>query len=202
MIPCRWWCQSSFITVRKARGPYSLNWHNMFVKPDMAKALYSHEFALVDLTIMPDNQLLQHRRIAMLELLQKHIRQRDLSELLDPLITLLTQDHLTDAQLSVLINYMLKAGNAAEPGALIRQLAQGAPQYKEQLMTIAEWLEEKGRAEGLQKGLQKGLEQGLAQGREAEARAIARKMLANGLEPRLIASVTGITPEELSTLSH
>ncbi len=65
--------------------PYSLNWHNMFVKPDMAKALYSREFALVDLTIMPDNQLLQHRRIAMLELLQKHIRQRDLSELLDPL---------------------------------------------------------------------------------------------------------------------
>ncbi|EBS3160087.1 transposase [Salmonella enterica subsp. enterica serovar Corvallis] len=170
--------------------PYSLNWHNMFVKPDMAKALYSHEFALVDLTTMPDNQLLQHRRIAMLELLQKHIRQRDLSELLDPLITLLTQDHLTDTQLSVLINYMLKAGNAAEPGALIRQLAQGAPQYKEQLMTIAEWLEEKG------------LEQGLAQGREAEARAIARKMLANGLEPGLIASVTGITPEELSTLSH
>ncbi|EHC76162.1 Putative transposase, partial [Salmonella enterica subsp. enterica serovar Mississippi str. A4-633] len=35
-----------------------------------------------------------------------------------------------------------------------------------------------------------------------EARAIARKMLANGLEPGLIASVTGITPEELSTLSH
>lgn len=66
----------------------------------------------------------------MLELLQKHIRQRDLSELLDPLITLLTQDHLTDTQLSVLINYMLKAGNAAEPGALIRQLAQGAPQYQ------------------------------------------------------------------------
>lgn len=162
------------------------------------KGIYSHEFALVDLTTMPDNQLLQHRRIAMLELLQKHIRQRDLSELLDPLITLLTQDHLTDAQLSVLINYMLKAGNAAEPGALIRQLAQGAPQYKEQLMTIAEWLEEKGRTEGLRKGL----EQGLAQGREAEARAVARKMLANGLEPGLIASVTGITPEELSTLSH
>lgn len=136
----------------------------------------------------------------MLELLQKHIRKRDLSELLDPLITLLTQDHLTDTQLSVLVNYiyMLKAGNAAEPGALIRQLAQGAPQYKEQLMTIAEWLEEKGRTEGLRKGL----EQGLAQGREAEARAIARKMLANGLEPGLIASVTGITPEELSTLSH
>lgn len=132
----------------------------MFVKPDMAKALYSHEFALVDLTTMPDNQLLQHRRIAMLELLQKHIRQRDLSELLDPLITLLTQDHLTDTQLSVLINYMLKAGNAAEPGALIRQLAQGAPQYKEQLMTIAEWLEEKAERKGCKRACKKALSKG------------------------------------------
>lgn len=79
----------------------------MFAKPDMTKTLYNHEFALVDLTIMPDNQLLQHRRIAMLELLQNIF-----------------------------------------PGALIRQLAQGAPQYKEQLMTIAEWLEEKAGRKG------------------------------------------------------
>ncbi len=64
-----------------------------------------------------DNQLCSIGDIAMLEPCKKHIRQRDLSELLDPLITLLTQDHLTDTQLSVLINHMLKAGNAAEPGA-------------------------------------------------------------------------------------
>ena len=65
--------------------PYTLNWHQLFSEPQLAKALYGNEFALVDLTIMPDNQIMQHQRVAMLELLQKHIRQRDLSELLDQL---------------------------------------------------------------------------------------------------------------------
>lgn len=186
--------------------PFSLNWHHLFSDPDLATALYSHEFTLVDLTIIPDNQILSHQRIAMLELLQKHIRHRDLSELLDQLITLLTQENLTTAQIDVLMNYMLKAGNTTEPGVLIRQLAQSAPQYKEQLMTIAEWLEEKGRAEGVQQGLEqgleRGLEQGLEEGRLAEARNIARKMLASGLAPELISHLTGLTPEELVTLTH
>lgn len=93
---------------------------------------------------------------------------------------------------------MLKAGQTTEPGVLIRQLARSAPQYKEQLMTIAEWLEEKGRAEGLEKGLEKGLQEG----RQVEARSIARKMLASGLEPSLITDITGLTPEELVALAH
>ena len=93
---------------------------------------------------------------------------------------------------------MLKAGNTTEPGVLVRQLAQSAPQYKEQLMTIAEWLEEKGRAEGMQQGLEKGLEEG----RQAKARDIAQKMLTSGLEPDLITHLTGLTQEELTALTH
>ncbi len=81
----------------------------------MAKALYSHEFALVDLT-MPDNQLLQHRRIAMLELTAKHIVAQ-FKRTARHYPALLTQDHLTDTQLSVLINYMLrKQETPREPG--------------------------------------------------------------------------------------
>ncbi|QMI04369.1 Rpn family recombination-promoting nuclease/putative transposase [Citrobacter sp. RHB25-C09] len=178
--------------------PYSLNWQNLFSEPEMAKALYNSEFPLVDLTVIPDNQILQHQRIAMLELLQKHIRQRDLSELLDQLITLLTQQSLTDPQLDVLINYMVKAGSTSDPGALIRQLAESAPQYKEQLMTIAEWLEEKGRTEGIALGIKQGLEVGEAKSRQA----IARKMLDDGMENAVISRLTGLTAEELATLSH
>lgn len=188
-------------------GPkYSLNWQNMFCEPTLANSLYSNEFALVDLTVMPDNQIMRHRRMAMLELLQKHIRRRDLAELQDQLITLLTQEHLTRSQISVLIHYMLQVGNTTDPGALIRKLASSAPQYKEQLMSIAEWLEEKGRADGLQKGMQQGMQQGrqkgLEEGRQAEARSIALKMLDSGLAPDLITHLTGLSPEELSALSH
>lgn len=186
----------------KSPWPYSLNWQNMFNEPEMAKTLYSNEFPLVDLTVIPDNKILQHQRIAMLELLQKHIRQRDLGELLEQLITLLSQQSLSHSQLDVLINYMLKAGNTADPGALIRQLARSAPQYKDQLMTIAEWLEEKGRTEGIQLGLQQGLEEGEAKGRLIAARAIARKMLEDGMDTAVITRLTGLSADALSRLTH
>lgn len=61
-------------------------------------------------------------------------------------------------------------------------------------MTIAEWLEEKGRAEGLQ--------QGIEEGRQAEARHIAKRMLAGGIAPSLIIDFTGLSDEELTALSH
>ncbi|VUS82431.1 hypothetical protein SB6421_03740 [Klebsiella huaxiensis] len=36
----------------------------------------SSPFPLVDITVVPDDEIVQHRRIALLELMQKHIRQR------------------------------------------------------------------------------------------------------------------------------
>ena len=103
--------------------PWPRNWQQLFAEPALAKALYSGDFPLVDLTVMPDNQIVRHRRMAMLELLQKHIRHRDLAELQVPLIALMTQGYLTEAQLNTLLRYMLQAGTTEHPGALIRALA-------------------------------------------------------------------------------
>lgn len=61
------------------------------------------------------------------------------------LITLLAQGYLTENQINTLISYMLQAGTTEKPGPLIRELAKQSPRHKELLMTIAEWLEEKGR---------------------------------------------------------
>lgn len=123
--------------------PWARNWQQLFADPALAKTLYSNDFPLVDLTVMPDNQIARHRRMAMLELLQKHIRHRDLAELQVPLIALMTQGYLTEAQLNTLLRYMLQAGTTEHPGALIRTLAAQSPRHKELMMTIAEWLEEK-----------------------------------------------------------
>ncbi|QOH81558.1 Rpn family recombination-promoting nuclease/putative transposase (plasmid) [Plesiomonas shigelloides] len=35
-------------------------------------------FPLVDIAVIPDDEIMQHKRMALLELLQKHIRQQDL----------------------------------------------------------------------------------------------------------------------------
>lgn len=37
--------------------PWARNWQQLFADPALAKALYSNDFPLVDLTVMPDNQI-------------------------------------------------------------------------------------------------------------------------------------------------
>ncbi len=51
---------------------------------------------------------------------------------------------------------MLQVGSTTKPERLLRELARRAPQHEEELMTIAEYLEQKGREEGLQEGLKQG----------------------------------------------
>ena len=58
--------------------PYSLCWLDCFADPNLARQLYASAFPLIDVTVMPDDEIMQHRRMALLELIQKHIRQRDL----------------------------------------------------------------------------------------------------------------------------
>ena len=51
------------------------------------------------MTVNHDDDIMQHRRIAVLELIQKHIRIRDLSGLIDPLVTLLQSGYTEGTQL-------------------------------------------------------------------------------------------------------
>ncbi|MBX4755382.1 MAG: Rpn family recombination-promoting nuclease/putative transposase [Klebsiella michiganensis] len=78
-----------------------------------------------------------------------------------------------------LMRYMLQAGSTEKPGPLIRELAKQSPRHKELMMTIAEWLE----------------------GRKENSRSIALKMLASGLDPKMVMELTGLSQEELSSLN-
>lgn len=72
-----------FYQGKRSPYPYSMNWLQLFSEPETASALYSSGFPLVDVTVIPDEEIMQHRSMAALTLLQKHIRQRDLKEMLN-----------------------------------------------------------------------------------------------------------------------
>ncbi|MCD6614356.1 hypothetical protein LSI99_20445, partial [Klebsiella quasipneumoniae subsp. similipneumoniae] len=128
--------------------------------------------------------------------LQKHIRQRDMMELQEQLASLLALGYTSRRQLRTLLHYLLQAGNAADPVAFLRNLAQNVPRrlHKETLMNIAQFLE--------QRGHQQGLQQGLEQGEQLAAQRIAKAMLENGLDLALVAKLTGLAPERLALLAH
>lgn len=149
---------------------------------------------------------MQHRRVALLELVQKHIRKRDLMGLVEKLATLLITGHTNDNQLKALFNYLLQAGDTNRFRDFIHGMAERLPEHKESLMTIAERLRQEGHRNGLQEGhingLQEGLEKGLQQGKREEALRIAATMLTDGIDRPTILRTTGLTADDLITQNH
>ncbi|WP_407821875.1 Rpn family recombination-promoting nuclease/putative transposase [Serratia fonticola] len=181
--------------------PYSMSWLEEFSDPELARQLYAGHFPLVDVTVIPDDEIMQHRRMAILELLQKHVRHRDLFELQERLVTLLLAGYTTKEQLISLINYMLQMGSTTKPERLLRELARRAPQHEEELMTIAEYLEQKGFDKGIEKGIEEGRKEGRKEGREAILK-IALSMLAKGFDHAMVIQLTGLSEEELAQIRH
>ncbi|HGJ5877978.1 MAG TPA: ISNCY family transposase, partial [Arsenophonus nasoniae] len=78
----------------------------------------------------------------------------------------------------------------------IRTLAEKAPTYREDFMTIAEQLEAKGEARGIQLGKQEGYQLG----RQDAIRQLAKQLFANGVDRQIIKISTGLTDDELNIL--
>ncbi|HEB0854211.1 Rpn family recombination-promoting nuclease/putative transposase [Citrobacter werkmanii] len=182
--------------------PYSLCWLDKFDDPETARQLYANTFPLIDITVMADDEIMQHRRIALLELIQKHIRKRDLMGLVEKLVVLLVKGNANDNQLKALFNYMIQAGDTAHFKEFMDEVTGRLPQHKERLMTIAERLRQEGHMNGLQEGLKEGLQEGLQQGKRDEARRIAATMLADGIDRLTILRITGLSAEELMAKRH
>lgn len=195
-----------FYMGKRSPYPYSTNWLQGFTDPLQAQKLYSGDFPLVDVSLIPDEEIMKHRRMAALTLLQKHIRRRDLAELTESLSTLLLAGNLSVSQVSSLTHYIIHAGDSANAEMFIRELAGRVPRHQEELMTIAQQLEQNGMTKGLKQGLEQGLEQGREEGREQGIeqgkREIARNMLKHGIDPNIVMKITALSQKELAQLCH
>lgn len=169
--------------------PFSLNWLDEFNDPQLARQLYTEAFPLIDITVISDDEIMQHKRIALLELMQKHIRDRDLMGLVDRLVTLLITGTANDSQLHALFNYLVQYGDVSRFSDFIRNVAERVPHHKEKLMTIAERLRQEGHHAGRQKGLQEGARE--------EALRIARMMLKSGIERDKVLMITGLSLDDI-----
>ncbi|EBN1928326.1 IS3 family transposase, partial [Salmonella enterica] len=92
---------------KRSPYPYSTRWLDEFDDPSLAGKLYSSAFPLVDVTVIPDDEIAGHRSMAALTLLQKHIHQRDLAELVDRLAPILLAGYLSSSQVISLVHYIV-----------------------------------------------------------------------------------------------
>ncbi|WP_334470432.1 Rpn family recombination-promoting nuclease/putative transposase [Arsenophonus sp. PmNCSU2021_1] len=172
--------------------PYSTHFLDCFADPELAATVDQQAFPLVDITTIPDEEILTHRRVALLQLVQKHIRTRDMLELAVELANLIEKWQYSKEQCKSLLYYIAKAGNTIDGEGFIRTLAEKAPTYREDFMTIAEQLEAKGREKGKHEGYQLG--------QKDASTKIARQLLANGAERNLVKIATGLSDNELDKL--
>ncbi|OCJ27257.1 Rpn family recombination-promoting nuclease/putative transposase [Serratia sp. 14-2641] len=179
-----------FYTGKRSPYPYSTRWLDEFNDPELAGRLYNGNFPLVDVTVIPDDEIMGHRSMAALTLLQKHIHRRDLADLMDNLATLLLTEHMTGQQLVSLINYLVQAGETSDAEAFVRELALRVPQHEDELMTIAQQLE------------QKGIEKGIQLGRNEGKLEVAQTMLHNGLDLKTVMKLTGLSADDLKQIHH
>ncbi|EBC3893812.1 Rpn family recombination-promoting nuclease/putative transposase [Salmonella enterica subsp. enterica] len=199
-----------FYAGKRTPYPFSMNWLEAFDDPEMATALYCQDFPLVDITRVPDNEILQHRRVALMEFLLKNVIRRDLMELTDTLTELLVRQlesgYTTEQTLLAAINYAVRDGDTDDYHRFINTLAQRLPQQKDNIMTVAQRLREEGLEKGLEKGIiigeQRGIEKGRQEGKLEGRLEVARQMLANGMDRNVVMQIAGLSEDDMKNIRH
>ncbi|TKI05788.1 Rpn family recombination-promoting nuclease/putative transposase [Martelella alba] len=180
--------------------PYKTGWLDCFRDQDRERAetLYRQPFPLVDVTVIPDEEFHRHPKAGLLALVQKHIRSRDLNQRLQDIVRLVVKAQLEKPLVMALLHYLAQEGQHLDSEAFIRTLTEKTPEFKEDIMTLAEqW-----RHQGLHQGMQQGMQQGLQQGRHERNQEIARNLLSMGIDRQKIKDATGLSDLELKALSY
>ncbi|EGD5858739.1 Rpn family recombination-promoting nuclease/putative transposase [Salmonella enterica] len=183
--------------------PYSTDWMDCFDAPALAREVYSRPWPLVDVSVMEDSDLQSHRRMALLELVQRDIRHRDAASLLRDVVQLIRLAGNTHEQVEAVLCYIIYNGMTSESiTPFLYELAGEIPEYKELIMgTIAQQLKE----EGIQLGIQQGIEQGIEQARLVAQQKLletAYALLDNGVSLDVVIKSTGLSRETLEQPRH
>jgi len=196
--------------------PYSTDIFDCFKDKKLAQKIFLKPYPLIDITIIPDEELRTHKRIAILELIQKNIHKQDALEFIQDIALQMAKRLLTPDQFNSLLYYISQEGESKNFEQFYSSLAEALPNYKEDIMTLAQQLVQKGLKrgfeqgiekglkrgfeQGIEKGLKRGLKKGLKQGEHRKAIAIAKILLDEGRSPGAVQKLTSLSEKEIMAL--
>ena len=144
---------------------------------------------------MPDDEILQHGKTALLEILLKHIRARDFSQVIQLILQAVLVAyayHISKDLFDSAVSYLVNAREREELEPLFNQIIIEVSEYKEVIMTYAEELKKEGEQRGIQLGKQ--------EGRQEEKLEVATNLKKLGASEKMIAEATHLTLEQIRTL--
>jgi predicted transposase/invertase (TIGR01784 family) len=161
----------------------------------LAEKIYLRPYPVIDIAAMSDNEIREHGNIAILDFAQKYSAlNRDIQDWIENIVEELEKGYLTSEQCQTLLYYTFREADTYDVKKLLEKL-QNIRIYEEDIMSVAQKIE--------QQGLQKGLKQGLQQGEQSKALAIAtiaRNLLKQKVALSTIKTATGLSERELVEL--
>lgn len=139
--------------------PYPNLWTRCFPWKDLAEELYFKPFPLVDITVIDDNELANHRKITVMELAMKHKNLRDEYQRMVELFaqTLNNNDNSQD-DITIILHYLLVVLESSEHfEKIVNCFSQQIPQHREVVMNLTERLRQEGHEKGIEKGIKEGI---------------------------------------------
>ena len=201
--------------------PYAHNAYDCTSDPELARSVRMFEGGrLVDVTSMSDDTIGQHKTVSLMEKAMKYCRARDfltkLQEHFQSIIVPLAKHFLTlTLEYSLYISDERKIPEEKLVALFEKQLT------REDIMTIAKRIEQRGmqrgrqegmqagrqegmqagRQEGMQAGMQRGRQAGRQEGMQAGMQEAAKNLIKQGVSLDIIAKATGLSKEALARLS-
>ncbi len=165
--------------------PYATDIKELFADREIIDKLPLGNFGLVDLTIMSNEEILEHGKLALLEMVMKHIHVRDFRNVVRYLYNAVYIAHDNEINKSLFnsfLHYLINARNKDELKPLFEQITNNINEYKGDVMTYAEELRKEGRQE--------------------EKQEIARELLKSGVDKSIVARASHLTEQELEQIQN
>jgi recombination-promoting nuclease RpnB len=185
--------------------PYCTEISNLFTDVDVYAKIGLGSFKLVDLTTTDDKHLLEHGKLSVLEVLLKHIRDRDLTleiaEVIVLALTIAKKMRISSSLVDASFSYLIDAREHEEIKKLTELIKKSElSEYVENIMTYAEQLRQEGWQNGKFAGLEEGALKGKLEGKLEERFEVAKNLKNLGVDIQVIAKSTGLTLEQIKQL--
>ncbi|CAG9413572.1 Rpn family recombination-promoting nuclease/putative transposase [Providencia alcalifaciens] len=172
--------------------PYSQSWTDCFEWPDLARSLYCNPLPLVDVTVASDDEIVNHRKVAAMELVLKHASlQGDVFGLSERLVQVLNNNQNHQDDVILVINYLFSVMDTPAYTHIVKRLVERTEEHQETVMNIAQRLRNEGREEARQEEQEKARQRTYAQ---------VLTSLSLGLNIDVISQITGLSPTEIEAM--
>jgi predicted transposase/invertase (TIGR01784 family) len=192
-----------FYNGERSPYPYPCDTMELFADSELYYDVQLGKFKLVDLTVVENDEILRHGKLAVLEMLLKHIRARDFMQVIEVIVAALKIAHdlnINSSLVDGVFSYLIDGRETNELKQLLVQIEKDIPDYKEGIMTYAEELRREGEQRGEQRGIRLGEQRGEQRGEQKAQIEIAKQLLKSGVDKAIVAKATHLSLEQLKTL--